>query len=120
MGSYEGLKERRSTAATTSVPTAANLRGDLSGLGTITDPLSGTAFANSVIPQNRLNPVAVKILNENMVLPNLAGLTNNYAGVTASKIDQDQYLGRIDHMLTAKDQVFDITSITAGSIHPST
>jgi hypothetical protein len=55
MGSYEGLKERRSTAGTTSVPTLAQRGGDLSGLGTITDPLSGAPFTGSVIPQNRLN-----------------------------------------------------------------
>jgi hypothetical protein len=118
MGSYEGLKERRSTASTTSVPTEAQRRGDLSGLGTITDPLTGAPFANGLIPQNRLNAGAVKILNENMVLPNLPGATNNYAGVTASKIDQDQYLGRIDHMLGAKDQVFG-HYVYHGGLYPS-
>jgi len=106
MGSYEGIRERRSTASTTSVPTEANRRGDLTGLGTITDPLTGAPFANSIIPTNRLNATAVKILNENMVLPNLPGLTNNYAGVSASSIDQEQFLGRIDHQLGPKDQIF--------------
>src|SRR5438445_9083406 len=53
-----------------------------------------------------------------MVLPNLPGLTNNYAGVTASKIDQVQYMGRIDHALGAKDQLFG-HYIYHGGLYPS-
>jgi hypothetical protein len=105
MASYEGTRERRQTAGTTSVLTQAQRQGDFSGSGAITDPLSGAPFANNLIPQSRLDPVSVNIINKYMPLPNLTGAIN-YAGASRSSITQDQYIGRIDHTFGPKDQVF--------------
>src|SRR5262249_14542014 len=60
MASYEGVRQRQQSQATTSVFTAAMRTGDFTGFGTISDPLNNNApFPNSIIPQNRLNPVSV-------------------------------------------------------------
>jgi hypothetical protein len=96
MASYEGTRERRQTAANTSVLTPAQRAGIFSG--TIIDPLAGTPFPNNTIPQSRLNPVSVAIINQYMPLPNMGGAINLLGG----QITQDQYMTRFDH----KDQVF--------------
>src|SRR5262249_54148977 len=103
LASYEGTRERRQSAATTSVLTPAQRSGVFSTA--ITDPLSGAPFPNRVIPQSRWDPVSVNIVNKYMPLPNLPG-SINYASATRSRITQDQYLTRIDHSFGPKDQVF--------------
>ncbi len=105
MASYEGVRERRESAGTTTVLTQAQRQGNFAGSGAITDPLSGSAFPNSVIPGNRLNPVSVNILNTYTPQPNATG-ASNYAGVSRNLITQDQYMTRIDHTIGPKDQVF--------------
>jgi hypothetical protein len=84
-GSYEGTRDKQNATRTISVPTAALRRGDLSGSSTpIYDPLTGnpdgsgrTPFAGNIIPQERIDPIAAKIISL-MPMPNLPGETNNY------------------------------------------
>ena len=84
-GSYEGTRDKQNATRTVSVPTEALRRGDLSASTTpIYDPTTGTAagvgrtaFAGNVIPQDRLDPTALKLIGL-MPLPNLPGETNNY------------------------------------------
>ena len=107
MASYEGVRQSQQSQATTSVFTPAMRSGNFAGFGTITDPLTNNSpFPNSLIPQNRLDPVSVKIINNYTLLPNLPGNTNNYSGVSQSRTTQDQYMTRIDHSFSPKDQVF--------------
>jgi hypothetical protein len=76
--SYEGTRQRRNVPNTLSVPTAAVRRGDFTATGTtIFDPSTGnadgtgrTAFAGNVIPNDRISPVAKKIIPF-LPLPNL-------------------------------------------------
>lgn len=76
--SYEGTRQRRNVPNTLSVPTEAVRRGDFSATGaTIYDPFTGnpdgsgrTPFADNVVPQNRISPVAQKIIPY-FPLPNL-------------------------------------------------
>ena len=120
MGSYEGVQERRTTAGTTSVITQAQREGDLTGLGNVVDPLTGQPFPGNRIPQNRLSPTSLRLLNEFMPLPNVPGaLTNNYNGVSGSSIRQNQYMTRIDHNFGAADQIFG-HYIFHGGDYPST
>src|SRR5262249_8263356 len=107
MASYEGVRQRQQSQATTSVFTAAMRTGDFTGFGTISDPLNNNApFPGSIIPQNRLNPVSVNIINNYTLLPNRPGTSNNYAGVSLSSTTQDQYMGRVDHTFGANDSIF--------------
>ena len=77
-GSYENTRDTRSVSKTISVPTVALRRGDLSASPTlIYDPMTGnpdgsarTPFAGNLIPANRIDPIAQKIIAL-MPLPNL-------------------------------------------------
>jgi Carboxypeptidase regulatory-like domain/TonB dependent receptor-like, beta-barrel len=84
-GSYESTRDKQNATRTISVPTEALRRGDLSGsVNPIYDPATGAAngtgrtpFAGNIIPQNRIDPTASKIIGL-LPLPNLPGETNNY------------------------------------------
>ncbi len=84
-GSYEGTRDKQNATRTISVPTDAVRRGDLSAASNpIYDPTTGsangagrTAFAGNIIPDNRIDPSARKIIGL-MPLPNLPGEMNNY------------------------------------------
>ena len=83
--SYEGTRQDRDVPRTISVPTAAIRTGDFSATGTtIHDPFTGnedgtgrTPFPGNVIPQDRISPVAKKLL-AHWPAPNLPGEMNNY------------------------------------------
>ena len=70
----------------------------------VRDPLTGQPFPNNIIPQNRLAPVSVNLINTYMPAPNQSG-SQNYAGVTQNDLDIDQFMGRADYYLTEKDQL---------------
>jgi hypothetical protein len=84
-GSYESTRDKQNATRTISVPTEALRRGDLSAsTSPIYDPSTGAAdgtgrtpFAGNIIPDNRIDPIAKKIIGL-MPLPNLPGETNNY------------------------------------------
>ncbi|MFZ0773471.1 MAG: carboxypeptidase-like regulatory domain-containing protein [Candidatus Sulfotelmatobacter sp.] len=61
-------------------------------------------FSTGVIPSQDLNPLALKLVNQYVPLPNAAGNTYQFNPVTALK--HDQYLGRIDEKLTNKDSIW--------------
>ncbi len=83
--SYEGTRDKQQATRTISLPTEALRRGDLSAsVNPIYDPATGnangtgrTAFPGNVIPADRIDPIAAKIIGL-MPMPNLAGETNNY------------------------------------------
>jgi hypothetical protein len=108
------------------VPTAAQRRGDLSDLlrlpnGTnyqIYDPLTTRAeaggrfrrdpFVGNIIPQNRLDPVAQKLLAW-YPLPNQAGTAdgrNNYFYSTKALEDYYVHLARVDHSFSENHRLF--------------
>jgi hypothetical protein len=83
--SYEGTRQNRQVPNTVSVPTEAVRNGDFSTSGsTIYDPFTGnpdgtgrTPFPGNVIPQDRISPIATKLMAF-MPMPNLPGEFNNY------------------------------------------
>jgi outer membrane receptor protein involved in Fe transport len=105
MGSYEGLRETRESAAQANVLTAEMRRGDFSGQATIRDPLTGLPFPGNIIPANRLDPLAVAIVNQYQPLPNQSGV-NNLGGVTRNEDTTNQFITRIDHALSPKQRIF--------------
>jgi len=76
--SYEGTRDRQELNRTLSVPTEAVRRGDLrASASPIYDPFTGaangsgrTAFENNIIPDNRIDPTARRLLAM-LPLPNL-------------------------------------------------
>ncbi len=124
MATYEGLWERVPFPITTSVPSAAERRGDFSQSYTdqptplvIYDPLttacSGATctrqpFAANVIPSGRINPVAQAILNNVYPLPTIGDqrLNNFVNPINKAKYDYDSELARIDHKLSDTSKIF--------------
>src|SRR5262245_42747801 len=110
--SYEGQRREEGTTNVSIVPTAAQRRGDFSGLAPVFDPLTtGTAggvttrtpFANNIIPQDRLSAQAL-FFNQYIPLPNAAGDTFVASPITA--FDSNQVTLRADQEITSHHKLF--------------
>ena len=99
-GTYSGLRERTSVFANTATPLNAKERGgDLSATGGTApvDPLNNfVAFPGRVIPVNRIDPVAKKILDTYIPFPNLLANGAFEAQIPHPK-DTDEVLFKLDH-----------------------
>jgi hypothetical protein len=121
---YAGNKFGVPQSFTSTVPTAAMRRGDLSALLAlgpqyqIYDPATTVdigggrfqrqPFAGNIIPTDRLDPIAQKILSY-YPLPNQAGnrdFSSNYFYTPSAKEDTWDHLFRIDHNLSSNHRVF--------------
>ncbi len=105
-GSYEGTYDRQFAFRLLTVPTDAMRRGDLSLSPTpIYDPLTGdlsnganrAAFPGNIIPENRIDPIARKVLNL-FPLPNRPGnlLLDNYFASAPYSFDRHTGDGKIN------------------------
>ena len=105
---YEGLRSTQGVANLITVPTARMRTGDFSELATgIFDPttLPRTPFAGNVIPANRLDPIALRLI-QLYPMPTSAGLANNFSSVTDRTQDLDTTDFRIDHRFSGNHSVF--------------
>jgi outer membrane receptor protein involved in Fe transport len=110
---YQGGRDRRGQSTILSVPTEAFRNGDFRGFGTIFDPgptgtiaaASRQPFANNIIPDNRISPVARGILAR-LPLPNLPGATNNYEAAGTFIQDRDQFDVKINHTFSENTNGF--------------
>ena len=118
--SYEG--SRRSTGANRflTVPTERERRGDFSqtfdargNLIVIYDPATpaGTArtpFPGNVIPQNRLDPVALRLAAlyplPNRPADNVSG-ANNFGALGTSELERDNYMVKVEHTFGPNDKI---------------
>ena len=112
-GSWEGTFERQNYSSLFTVPTAAQRAGNFSGFGTaIYDPLTGnangtgrTAFANGMIPADRISPISQKL--ENLIpLPNLAGNNSNYFASGTQALNRNNFDVKVDWTRTDKHRIF--------------
>jgi len=80
-GSFEGYREARGLTRQTIVATAQERAGNFSFLSkALIDPSTGLPFPGNVIPLNRIDPAALRLLTL-MPLPNIPGVAprqNNY------------------------------------------
>lgn len=104
------------------VPTEKMRRGDFSELQTtLIDPESGEPFPGNVIPPERLDPAALRILDFFYQLPNLPPLSTNPGPYQESvNVRENHYRvdARLDHELSATDSVF--ARFTWGNQDPGT
>lgn len=124
-GSYEGtrLKSALSTITET-IPTAQQIAGNFAGQPTIYDPNTLTqtgatfrraAFAGNMIPANRVDPLAAKLLAL-LPQPNVGGAAfNNYIANPEQTQTADRYDSRMDASLGSRDQFFARYSYFGGS-----
>ncbi|MGH9848149.1 MAG: hypothetical protein ACREEM_56420, partial [Blastocatellia bacterium] len=119
---YDGFRESRGVVRTRRVPTELERRGDFSqttfessagvsgGVLPIYDPVTSRQFAGNLIPANRLDPVAVKLLAF-LPLPNrppdnpITG-AGNYQENSVNRTTRDFHIVRLDHDLTANTKIF--------------
>ncbi len=81
-----------------SAPCAGAITG--SPIGFVREP-----FPGNILPANRLDSNAIKLLNL-YPAPNNAGLFNNYATNPVLRNDVNQFDVRVDHTLSDKDSIF--------------
>ena len=113
-GDYQGSRyDTPTSAATTSVLTAAERAGNFSQLSqALYNPFAvvngaRTPFANNQIPITLINPTAAKILNSSLYpLPTNSNLTNNLTYSTHSFTNGDQGDIRGDWNVTDQDHFF--------------
>ena len=109
-GTFEGFRFPRGQTVQNTVPTQAMRNGDFSAeTVTVRDPLTGLAFANNRIPDNRISSIAKAFLTL-YPLPNTGSTTKlgvaNYIRNSSSSLISNQYDIRIDHYLTQKQSIF--------------
>ncbi len=104
--SYQGTRIRSApTASSLFVPTVAERAGDYSQSAKHPrDPLTKKPFPGSVIPGARLNPVAVRFMEEYVPLPNLPN--GQFSSNNREDTNADQGLARFDHSFSDHHKLF--------------
>jgi hypothetical protein len=113
---YQGQRQAIARTVTSTVPTALQRQGifteAIAGrVPAIYDPATTVGsvrqpFANRALPQNRIDPVALALL-QRYPQPTAAGTANNYRRTANEVDDQDQWDARVDHKFPSnRDQVF--------------
>jgi len=107
MGSYEGLRQIRSTTSTATILTPQMFTGDFSQYTTkqIINPSTGQAFAGNIIPTSLLSPYTTQ-LKKYYPTPNLPGITNNYVASLANNNNTDQTVDRLDQNVGDRSRFF--------------
>ncbi|HVW83662.1 MAG TPA: hypothetical protein VHB50_03240, partial [Bryobacteraceae bacterium] len=116
-GGYQGTRNRSNPPnLITHIPNQASLNGDFSSLTSaacqssgkpiqLVDPVNGNApFAGNQIPVSRLNPVALKIVN-NYLPPTTDPCGQVVYGIPTTG-DEDQIIGKIDWVRNDKHRLF--------------
>jgi hypothetical protein len=126
---YEGLRQRRTETIRSEFPSDRQVNGDFRDSSEpVYDPLTGslvvcgathflcpTPFPGNVIPRERLNRIS-KNIAAYWPRPNLLNSSSvNHQTAAGAANDFDQFHARIDHRLSARDQVFVRFSFTDSS-----
>jgi hypothetical protein len=104
MSNFEGFRLRQQQEAVFSTPSVAMRNGDFSAANVaIRDPQTGLPFPGNQIPRQRLDPIAIKLL-EWYPEPNIpgAGLSRNYLALQQNVTDKDQFTQRVDFVESSK------------------
>jgi hypothetical protein len=90
------------------IPPVALRQGDFSGSTTVIfDPQTRQPFPNNRVPSARIANYARVFLDRFVPLPNTNEPGINYRGPrAAAPINQDQYVTRVDHVLSSRDTIY--------------
>ncbi|HEU4387482.1 MAG TPA: carboxypeptidase-like regulatory domain-containing protein [Blastocatellia bacterium] len=116
--SYEKWTDARPITVVLTLPTALERQGNFSQsvrggvVRTIFDPFTSTgtngvrtAFAGNLIPSQRIDPTAQKLLNE-LPMPNLPGNDQNWQGLKTENVDYWNLSSRVDWNYSEKWKTF--------------
>jgi len=112
-GYYEGLRNTQGVTTSATVPTAAERRGDFSGMATplLNLAAGGVPFPGNQIPQAAINPVALNVLN----LYPLGNVSPSiYRATLDGTNDYNEAGARVDVNSSANDQFFARYSFSGG------
>jgi hypothetical protein len=102
-GFYEGYRNQQGSTSNIVVLTDAQRGGDFSGGAAIRDPSIGQPFANNMISPIRLDPAAVKLLND--FVPHANSGANRYIVSPTTTDDRDSLGLRFDYQLSQRNSV---------------
>jgi hypothetical protein len=113
---YEGYRRASQQLLLGNVPTERMRNGDFSETAGVYDPLTTRAnpngagfirdrFAGDIIPQNRWDPIAIKMIRA-YAAPTSAGRFNNYLANLVQRQDWNQGDVRVDHQISPRDNLF--------------
>jgi len=103
---YEGFRRVYHPLQFASLPTAAMDSGDFSAFGVpIMNPLTGTIYANGIIPASDFSALASAVL-PTLPTPNLPGSANNFASSPADTISNEKGDFRYDAFLSSRLNLF--------------
>jgi hypothetical protein len=100
---WQGTRLRTGITRFSTVPTNNQRAGKFTS--TITNPLTGQAFANNTIPSDQFDAIAKQVLAHYPVA-NLPGAANNFVRTAVEPDSQDQFDLRVDRYFGAKHRVF--------------
>jgi Carboxypeptidase regulatory-like domain/TonB dependent receptor-like, beta-barrel len=104
-GSYEGTRIAQQRFSNTAFPaTPLERQGNFSQSSVKPiDPLTGQAFPNDIIPQNRIDPAAANIIQKFVPAANTPD--GRYEYLVPLHADRNNYLIKVDHQLFANNQI---------------
>lgn len=101
-GAYDGLRIVQGSTLLAHVPTAEMKRGDFSALDKVLiDPIAGEPFPGNRIPEDRINPVARRLL-EVLPDPNRPDPDRNFVNNDPVVYDQNHFNVRLDRQTEAR------------------
>jgi hypothetical protein len=107
---FEQQKEPLGAAQTIFAPTEAQLRGDFSGGRTVRDPQTNQPFPGNLIPQSRLDPLALNYMKK--FVPTTQDPTGLYTYQRPADNNPTTFLARGDQMIANRHQLSLRTFIT--------
>lgn len=123
-GSWEDTRTNVGNTQVLTVPTAAEKAGNFAGMGRIYDPnttvaqgssFSRTQFLGNMIPTNRIDPIAAKLLALEP-LPTLPQSINNYVVSPTQTTRINRLDSRVDYHASDKDELFGRFSYAPGTV----
>jgi hypothetical protein len=102
---YEGFRNRQGITRSGIVPTAEQRQGNFSARPTplLNLAAGGVPFSNNQIPPAMFNPLALKLIDRYYPLGNVS--PSVYTATVVGQNDYDQGGGRLDHLLSDRDQI---------------
>jgi hypothetical protein len=110
MGTYEGSRQVSSSSSLSATLTPKMRAGDFSEAAAnvvVRNPTraGSPVYPDRIIPRSDQSPIALKVL-QYLPLPNLPGTAQNLLGVSQSRNEADQGLGRVDQNLGDKVRLY--------------